>query len=329
MFEIAVPTGPVEVRLADPQTREEAGAWSFAQGGTLRIDFRGDAGTMCRVDGRAADSARLPEGFVAWPRMRFTVNGELHELVSRDPEVLRRHYGRPQHQEEAYTPGPPDPFVEAFHQARLAQLRRLLRGASGRVLDAGSGYSLVVMAGPFPGLEVVACDRDPGAVRMLTDQRRALAVVASTEAIPYRPGSFDAVFAGEIVEHLLEPDAALREWVTALKPGGRLVLTTPNREHVMARLLDRREVKNPEHLFEYSLAELRGAVERAGARVERVEGLNLALPVYVPRMGWRDAVFGVQRRFGLPRGVLWATLRAGRWFPGAAENLAVVATRVR
>lgn len=327
MFEIPVADAPVDVRLVDPQTRREAGHWSFRRAGTLSIDFLAGAEGMCRIDGEAAHSAQLRDGFVSWPRMTFTVNGAVHELVSRDPEVLRRHYSRPQHQEEAYTPGKPDPYVEAFHQARLAQLRRLLHGVHGRVLDAGSGYSLVVMAGPFPGLQVVACDRDPGAVRMLIDQRRALAVVASTEALPYRQGRFDAVFAGEIVEHLLDPDAALREWVQALRPGGRLVVTTPNREHIMARLLDRREVKNPEHLFEYSPQEFRAAVERAGARVDHIEGIDLALPVYIPAMGWRNVLAGVRRRWGLPAPVVKAALYAGRWFPGAAENLAIVATR--
>jgi SAM-dependent methyltransferase len=183
------------------------------------------------------------------------------------------------------------------------------------------------MAGPFPGLRIVACDRDPGAVANMTSNGRAVAVVASAEAIPYRPGSFDAVFAGEIVEHLLDPEAALRGWVAALRPGGRLIVTTPNRTHVMARLLDRYKVQNAEHLFEYSCAEFVAAVERAGARVTHVEGLLLALPVYVPFKGWRDVLFGIRRRWGLPRPLNRLSVRAGRWFPRQAENLAIVAVR--
>ncbi|HET9052432.1 MAG TPA: methyltransferase domain-containing protein [Candidatus Dormibacteraeota bacterium] len=327
MFEIQLAPGPADVVLVHPTSGEAAGRWRFGEGGALlTVDFLGDAWSMCRVDGRAADSAELDDGFVAWPRMTFRVGGTATELVSRDPEVLRRHYLRPAHQETAYC-GPPDPYVEAFHRARLAQLRRLLSGTTGRVLDAGSGYSLVAMAGPFPGLQIVACDRDPGAVRAINGDRRGLAVVGSAEQVPYRPGVFDAVFAGEIVEHLLRPDAALRGWVEALRPGGRLIVTTPNRTHVMARLLDRYEVKNPEHLFEYSPEELLAAVERAGARVTHLEGLQLALPVYLPPRGWRDVLFGVRRRWGLPGPVVAASMRAGRWFPRHAENLAVVAVR--
>lgn len=110
----------------------------------------------------------------------------------------------------------------------------------------------------------------------------------------------------------------------ALRPGGRLVLTTPNRDHVMARLLRRWEPKNPEHLFEYTRDELVAAVERAGARVEHVEGLQMALPVYVPTMGWRDLVSGVRRRWGLPARLYAASVRAGRRLPALAENLVAV-----
>jgi SAM-dependent methyltransferase len=238
---------------------------------------------------------------------------------------LRNHYSRPHHQEEAYKPGPPDPFVEVFHRARIAQVRRLLGGVGGRVLDAGSGYSLVVMAGPWPGVEVVACDRDPGAVRLMTEQQRARAVIGSAEDLPFAPGSFDAVFAGEIVEHLADPDRALRGWIAALRPGGRLVLTTPNRTHLMARMTGRYQPKNPEHLFEYSRDELVAAIDRAGGCVEHIEGLQMPLPVWIPRMGWRDALHGVRRRWGLPLAVYDASVRAGRHFPAVAENLAVVA----
>jgi SAM-dependent methyltransferase len=326
VFEIPIDDGPTEVMLIDPATRQTAGTWRFAGGGrTLQVDFTGDRDTMCRVDGRSAQTAELMDDFIAWPRMTFQVNGKSVELIARDREVLRRHYARPHHQEVSYAPTP-DPYVEAFHQARVAQARRLLRGVRGRVLDVGSGYSLVMMAGPWK-FQLFACDLDADAVRMMTEQRRATAVVASVEAVPFAAGTFDAVFAGEIVEHLLEPDTALEQWIQVLRPGGRLVLTTPNRLHLTARLLHRYEPKNPEHLFEYSRRELVSAVERAGARVEHVEGLQLPLPVYIPTKGWRDAVAGVRRRWAMPPRLYAMTLRAGRHLPSFSENLALVAAR--
>jgi SAM-dependent methyltransferase len=158
------------------------------------------------------------------------------------------------------------------------------------------------------------------------DQGAARAVIALAESLPYAPGSFDAVYAGEIVEHLLEPDAALGEWLGALRPGGRLVVTTPNRLHLMARLQRRYVVKNAEHLFEYSRAELVAAVRRAGGRVEHVEGLILPIPMPIPGRGWREVVFGLRRRMALPSAVYVAAVRAGRYLPSLSESLALVAT---
>ena len=153
-FQLALPPGPVEVLLHDPDGGAVAGRWRFPEGGArLEIDLL--SRELCRIDGRRADEEEVAEGFIPWPRLTFTVNGHAHEVVSTDAEVLRRHYGREHHQEVSYAT--PQPFNTAFHAARIEQARRLLRGVRGRVLDLGSGYSLVGMAGPW-SFELIACD---------------------------------------------------------------------------------------------------------------------------------------------------------------------------
>lgn len=46
--------------------------------------------------------------------------------------------------------------------------------------------------------------------------------------LPFRSGSADAVLFSEVVEHLVDPDAALDEIHRVLRPGGHLMLSTPN-----------------------------------------------------------------------------------------------------
>ncbi len=53
--------------------------------------------------------------------------------------------------------------------------------------------------------------------------------------LPLRSATVDGVFAGEIIEHLFDPVAFLRECWRILVPGGALVVTTPN----LATLQDR------------------------------------------------------------------------------------------
>ncbi|WP_434049447.1 class I SAM-dependent methyltransferase [Marinobacter salarius] len=51
------------------------------------------------------------------------------------------------------------------------------------------------------------------------------------------PESFDVVLAGELIEHLEVPVDFLRDCYRSLKPGGRIVLSTPNPNSLIERLL--------------------------------------------------------------------------------------------
>lgn len=54
--------------------------------------------------------------------------------------------------------------------------------------------------------------------------------------LPFRDGEFDAVLSREGVEHFENQAGFVRECARVLRPGGRIVLTTPNVMHVSARL---------------------------------------------------------------------------------------------
>ena len=319
-FTIPVPAGDVRIALTEGLG---AGSWRFraSRPTEVRVDFLDPQ--LCSIPGVEPIECNPPANFIPTPRLRFEVNGSTHDLVSSDAGILERHYSRPRHQEVSY-PGP-DPWTDGFHQSRIRQARRLLSGVSGRVCDVGSGYSLLAMAGPWE-FELCACDRDSEAIQSLKD-RGFDAVIGPAEDPPYSPGSFDAIYAGEIIEHVVDPLAALRNWVLLLRPGGRLVVTTPNRRHWLARARGYEKVENLEHLFEWDISELRRAVRRAGATVESVEGLLLTVPVYLPRRGWRDVGFGIVRRFPVPRSLLIRYVELGRFAPNLAWDLAIVARR--
>lgn len=122
------------------------------------------------------------------------------------PRLPQRH-----HQERA--------FVEAWLDAAPA-------GGTPRVLDAGCGfqYGLVVH---FRGrLWAVGMDVDLETVRKNRDlDARAIANLGS---IPLRDRSVDLVFCRDVLEHMEDPAAGIREFDRVLRPGGAVVLSTVN-----------------------------------------------------------------------------------------------------
>lgn len=57
------------------------------------------------------------------------------------------------------------------------------------------------------------------------------------EGIPYADARFDIVYSGEVIEHLYNPDYMLEECHRVLKPGGLLIISTPNSQAWYNRVL--------------------------------------------------------------------------------------------
>jgi SAM-dependent methyltransferase len=83
------------------------------------------------------------------------------------------------------------------------------------------------------GFEVVSADLFPPTAGAPTPRW----VRADCNALlPFRTGAFDAVLSREGIEHFEHQSSFVRECARVLRPGGRLVLTTPNIMHLGARL---------------------------------------------------------------------------------------------
>jgi SAM-dependent methyltransferase len=57
-----------------------------------------------------------------------------------------------------------------------------------------------------------------------------------TQPLPYEDGSFDGVLHSEGIEHISDQVSVLHELARVLKPGGALIVTTPNLLHLEGRL---------------------------------------------------------------------------------------------
>lgn len=173
------------------------------------------------------------------------------------------------------------------------------------VLDLGAGAG-VVRQMDFKGHAARICglDLDP---RVEQNSMLDEGKVADAAHIPYPDGSFDLVFADNVLEHLPEPAAVFAEVRRVLKPGGTFLFKTPNKWHYMPlvarftphrfhQLVNRKRGRADADTFPTRyLANSRGAIlalaKASGLEVVRVERVE-SRPEYL-RMTWPTYLLGL------------------------------------
>jgi SAM-dependent methyltransferase len=151
-----------------------------------------------------------------------------------------------------------------------AELERLAPSGPGPTLDAGCGSGrmldeLARFGKPF------GVDIDAGSVERAR-ARGHQALLASVTEMPFADGTFSIVTCLDVVEHLDDDRAALRELLRVTEPGGALVVTVP----AYQALWSRHDEAN-QHRRRYGAASLAAAATDAGWAVERSTYFNSVL----------------------------------------------------
>lgn len=105
-----------------------------------------------------------------------------------------------------------------------------------KVLDLGCGDGAVSEYLADMGVKVVAVDISEEAVKVAKKRGVNAKVVDVEKGLPFKDEQFDAVFWGDNVEHLFDPEQTLKEIRRVLKKKGRLVLSCPNMGYWRYRL---------------------------------------------------------------------------------------------
>jgi SAM-dependent methyltransferase len=162
---------------------------------------------------------------------------------------------------------------------RYARVRSLLE------VGAGEGYGAALFAAVAE--RVVAIDYDESAVRHAARRYRGPAFVqANVAALPLGDGTFDVVAALQVIEHVWNQPQFLAECRRVLRPGGTLLVTTPNR---LTFSPDGMAPGNPFHSHEFTAAELSGLVNTCGFAQVEVFGVRAG-----PRLGQHGAFVAAQ-----------------------------------
>lgn len=159
-----------------------------------------------------------------------------------------------------------DVLMERNYREASQQLAGLLP-AKGKLLDVGCGYGYFVRLMQAEGWE--ASGIEPSAGASAHAQAAGLDVQRTVlEDAEFPAGSFDAITAFYVLEHLYNPLSALRKIRSLLKPGGVLLLRVPHTTPVV-RLLGLLGLRNnlydaPFHLSDFSPKTIRRAFQKAG-----------------------------------------------------------------
>jgi SAM-dependent methyltransferase len=88
---------------------------------------------------------------------------------------------------------------------------------------------------------------------------------------------FDVIGTFDVLEHIVEDDAALRQIFRATRPGGGLLVTVPQHRFLWSAIDE-----HSMHQRRYGRAELRRKVEQAGFRIQRITSfISLLLPFMI------------------------------------------------
>lgn len=122
--------------------------------------------------------------------------------------------------------GNPSFVWRAGQDRRLNLIRRYVDLEDACVLDIGCGIGTYVKKLGEISSQTYGIDIDPARLRSGTSKGLSAAV---SERLPFADASFDAVLLNEVIEHVQDDAATLREACRVLRPGGHVVIYAPNR----------------------------------------------------------------------------------------------------
>lgn len=136
---------------------------------------------------------------------------------------------------------------------------------SGRLLDVGCGSGEKIKFMRDMGWQAEGVDIDPVAVS--SARAKGLQVrLGPLEGHNYPDNYFDAITMSHLIEHVYNPLGLLIECHRILKPGGRLVVITPNSDSWMHKIFKKSwlALDPPRHLHIFSLMSLQLLIKKAG-----------------------------------------------------------------
>jgi SAM-dependent methyltransferase len=157
----------------------------------------------------------------------------------------------------------------------------------GKLLDVGCFSGIFLGNAKRRDFSVVGVEPNRDACVRVRDVLGFDVVHGSLTSARFAPGTFSVVSLLDVIEHLSDPVVELEEVFRILRPGGVLVITTPNVEGLPQRVVGAKRFLFrqdwcpidgvPWHLYGFTRSTLRRCVEKAGFQFRSVEWLKPSL----------------------------------------------------
>jgi len=107
-----------------------------------------------------------------------------------------------------------------------------------KILDAGCGINAWPTKLMRKKYTIEGIDGEKDAVYFCVKHYSGKYVHGDLYKMPYEDSSFDAVTMREVIEHFIKPEVSVKEVFRILKPGGLIILTTPNYNSFLLKLIE-------------------------------------------------------------------------------------------
>ncbi len=167
---------------------------------------------------------------------------------------------------------------------------------SGKVLEigTGSGYGVEIISGVAN--EFVTVDKFDTKLDF-SQYPNVTFMQGNVPPLNFEANTFDFAITFQVVEHIKDDHSFIREIHRVLKPGGKLIITTPNIKMSITR--------NPWHIREYSVEQFKNLLSKYFSQVE---------PMGVYGNEKSDAYYENNKK-SVQKVLRWDILRMNRWLP--------------
>jgi len=208
-------------------------------------------------------------------------------------------------------------FMYNTREAYFIEFMALKNGEKILDIGCGSGTFAKELATKYKQSKITGADASAaviGFARKGNNQKNLGFVTAPAEKLPFKSSSFDVVIISHLIEHLKNPEKALKEIRRVLKDGGKMFLTTPNyfslwplAEKVFDKTIAQKGYSlDEQHISRFNHFSIKKTVEQSGFEVEKAKTLyvfSLEASVLSQKLG--HLLFGLDKAVDfLPIGMI-------------------------